>query len=204
MILSHFWGLITKPANEWISIRKNPTGLIQLYLGQIVWLAALPALCTYIGTTMVGWSVPGSTQVVKLTSASALWMATLAWLAMIAGVAVMSWFMRWMSENFNSNPTLTDCTAFTCYTAYPLFLTGICGLYPSLWLAIIAGTVAMSATAYLLYSGLHVFMKIPQEQGFIYASSILCIGLVVLVSMMIITVLFWGMGVGPEYIQSLD
>ncbi len=201
MILSHFWGLLTEPDNEWISIRKNPPGLIQLYLGQIIWLAALPAICTYIGTTMVGWSLPGSTNVVRLTPESALWMSILAWMAMICGVAVISWFIHWMSSNFNSDPTLTDCTAFTCYTAYPLFLIGICGLYPSLWLAIIAGTVAVSATAYLLYSGLHVFMKIPKEQGFIYASSVLCIGLVVLVSIMITTVIFWGMGVGPEYVQ---
>ncbi|WBA80315.1 Yip1 family protein [Endozoicomonas sp. GU-1] len=202
MILSHFWGLLTEPDNEWVSIRKNPLGLIQLYLGQIIWLAALPAICTYIGTTMAGWSLPGSTNVVRLTPESALWMSILAWLAMVCGVAVMSWFIHWMSGNFNSDPSLADCTAFTCYTAYPLFLIGICGLYPSLWLAIIAGTVAVSATAYLLYSGLHIFMKIPQEQGFIYASSVLCIGLVVLVAIMITTVIFWGMGIGPEYVQS--
>ena len=30
---------------------------------------------------------------------------------------------------------------------------------------------------------------------------LLCIGLVVLVSIMITTVIFWGMGVGPEYVQ---
>lgn len=202
MILSHLWGLLTEPDNEWINIRKNPPGLIKLYLGQIIWLAALPAVCTYIGTTMAGWSLPGSTKVVRLTPESALWMSLLAWMAMVCGVAVISWFIHWMSHNFNSDPSLTDCTAFTCYTAYPLFLTGICGLYPSLWLAIIAGTAAVSATAYLLYSGLPVFMKIPREQGFIYASSVLCIGLVVLVSIMITTVIFWGMGIGPEYVQS--
>ncbi|WP_095210638.1 Yip1 family protein [Endozoicomonas ascidiicola] len=202
MILSHFWGLLTEPDHEWNSIRKNPPGLLQLYLGQIIWLAALPAISTYIGTTMVGWSLPGNDDVVRLTSDSALWMALLAWLATISGVAVMSWFMQWMSSNFNSNPSLTDCTAFTCYTAYPLFLIGLSGLYPSLWVAICAGTAAVSATAYLLYSGLHIFMKIPKEQGFIYASSILCIGLVVLVSIMITTVIFWGMGIGPEYVQS--
>ncbi|WP_257264286.1 Yip1 family protein [Endozoicomonas sp. ONNA2] len=201
MILSHFWGLLTEPDTEWVSIRKHPTGLLRLYLGQIIWLAALPAICTYIGTTMVGWSLPGSHKVVRLTPQSALWMSILAWMAMVCGVAVMSWFIQWMSKNFNSDPSLTDCTAFSCYTAYPLFLIGICGLYPSLWLAIIAGTVAVSATAYLLYSGLHIFMKIPAEQGFIYASSVLCIGLVVLVAMMITTVIFWGMGIGPEYVQ---
>ena len=201
MILSHFWGLITEPDSQWSHLRESSHGLIRLYLGQIIWIAALPAVCTYIGTTRVGWSLPGSDQVVRLTPDSAAWMAGLAWLAIIAGVMVMSWFMRWLSTNFDSTPSLTDCTAFTMYTAVPLFIAGLFGLYPSIWLAIMAGILASSGTAYLLYSGLPIFMKIPKEQGFIYSSSVLCIGLVVLVSIMITTVIFWGMGVGPEYIQ---
>lgn len=201
MILSHFRGLITEPDAEWNTLRQTSPGLLRLYLGQIIWMAALPAICTYVGTTYMGWTLPGSEQVVKLTSSSAMSMAFLAWMATVAGVVVMSWFVHWLSANFDSTPTLTECTAFTTYTAYPLFLAGLFGLYPSIWLAILAGTVASSATAYLLYTGLPSFMKIPKEQGFIYASSILCIGLVVLVSIMITTVLFWGMGVGPEYVQ---
>ncbi len=203
MILSHFWGLITEPDSEWSNIRNTPSGLLQLYLGQIIWLAALPALCTYIGTTRIGWSLPGSDHIVRLTSESATAMALLAWLAIIVGVATMGWFIHWMSGNFGSNPTLADCNAFSGYIAFPLFVAGICGLYPSIWLTICAGTIGAAASAYMLFKGLPVFMKIPPERAFIYANSILCIGLVVLVSMMITTVIFWGMGIGPEYVQVL-
>ena len=201
MAHSRFWGLITNPDHEWTNLRQNPPTLTHLYFGRVIWLATLPALFTYLGTTVNGWSLPGSLQVVRLTPESALWMAALAWLTMVVAVGVMSGFVHWLSRNFNSNPTLTQCTAFTCYTAYPLFLAGIAGWYPSLWLAMIAGTAAISATAWLLYRGLAIFMGIPKEQGFIYASSILCIGLVVLVSIIAITVLFWGLGIGPEYLS---
>src|SRR6187431_2944396 len=47
-------------------------------------------------------------------------------------------------------------------------------------------------TVYLLYSGLHIFMKIPEDEGFVYASSILTIGLVMFVALMAITVLIWS------------
>jgi len=201
MAHSRFWGLLTNPDNEWANLRHNPPSLTYLYFARVIWLAALPALFTYLGTTMNGWSLPGSTQVVRLTPESALWMAAMAWLVMVVAVAVMSGFVHWLSSNFNSDPTLTECTAFTCYTAYPLFLAGIAGWYPSLWSTMLAGTVAISATAWLLYRGLAIFMGIPKEQGFIYASSILCIGLVVLVGIIATTVLFWGMGVGPEYLS---
>lgn len=201
MMLSHFWGLLTHPHQEWAAIREHPPGIIRLYLGQVMWLAALPALCTFIGTTRVGWSLPGNDQIVKLTEGSAIAMAVLAWLAIMAGVAIMGAFIQWMGETFGSKPSLEQCIAFSCYCAAPLFLAGLCGLYPSIWLAIVAGTIAASASAWLLYSGLPTFMQIPKEQGFVYASSVLCIGLVILVSIMITTVIFWGMGVGPEYIQ---
>ncbi|MGI9278409.1 MAG: Yip1 family protein [Endozoicomonas sp.] len=201
MILSHFWGLLFHPDEEWTSIREHPPGIIRLYLGQVIWLAALPAICTYLGTTRTGWSLPGSDQVVKLTETSAAAMAIFAWLAILAGVAIMGAFIQWMAETFGSKPSLTQSVAFSCYTAAPLFLAGFCGLYPSIWLTIVAGTIASSCSAWLLYSGLPTFMQIPREQGFVYASSVLCIGLVVLVSIMITTVIFWGMGVGPEYIQ---
>lgn len=203
MILSHFWGLITHPEEEWTEIREHPPGIIRLYLTQIVWLAALPAVCTYYGTTQTGWSLPGSEHVVRLTEASAFTMALFAWLAILAGLGVMGTFIQWMSETFGSKPTLAQSIAFSCYTAFPLFLAGLCGLSPSIWLTIVAGTIGASWSAYLLYSGLPTFMQIPKEQGFIYASSVLCIGLVILVSLMITTVILWSMGAGPEYVQVL-
>lgn len=204
MILSHVWKLITAPEIGWAIIRNNPRGMVHLYLGQIIWLAAIPALATYYGTTAVGWSLPGRQDVVRLTPESAAWMAGLAWLAMIAGVGIMGWAVQWMSQTFGSKPSLLQSTAFSSYTAMPLFLAGICGLYPSLWLVLLAGTLATSASAWLLYTGLAPFMKIPKEQGFIYASAILCIGLVILVALMITTVIFWGMGMGPEYLTAID
>ena len=204
MILSHLRGLLTHPDKEWSAIREHPPGIIKLYLTQVIWLAALPTACTYYGTTQVGWSLPGSEHVVQLTTSSAMIMAAFAWLAILAGIAVMGAFIQWMGETFGSKPTLSQSIAFSYYTAFPLFLAGLCGLAPSIWLTIVAGTVATSCSAYLLYSGLPPFMKIPEEQGFMYASSVLCIGLVLLVFLMITTVIVWSMGGGPEYIQVMQ
>jgi hypothetical protein len=42
-------------------------------------------------------------------------------------------------------------------------------------------------------------MNIPSDEGFLFSSSVLAVGLVVLVSMMALSVILWGMGVGPVY-----
>ncbi|MNE32752.1 Inner membrane protein YohC [compost metagenome] len=61
------------------------------------------------------------------------------------------------------------------------------------------GTLAVCYTAYLLYVGIPAFMNIPKDEGFMFSSSVLAVGLVVLVAMMAISVVLWGFGVGPVY-----
>jgi hypothetical protein len=63
----------------------------------------------------------------------------------------------------------------------------------------LVGIAAVFYTVYLLYMGIPIFMKIPEDEGFIYSSSILTIGLVMFVSIMAITVLIWSFGFGPAY-----
>jgi hypothetical protein len=73
-------------------------------------------------------------------------------------------------------------------------------LYPNVILFMVVGIAAIFYTAYLLYAGIPIFMGISDEEGFVYASSVLTVGLVMLVALMAITVLVWSFGFGPEYV----
>ena len=193
-------GLFTNPDRAWRTIKGEETVIGPLYLVHVLALAAIPAVSAYIGTTQIGWTI-GTLEPVKLTQASALQMTVLTWLAMLAGVAVMGAFIHWMSRTYDSSPTLSDCVVFAAYTATPLFVAGLAALYPNLWLAMIVGPAAICYTAYLLYQGIPIFMGISQEEGFLFSSSILAVGLVVLVGMMATAVIFWGLGMGPIYLR---
>ena len=193
-------GLLTNPDKAWRTIKLEDSSLKPLYLGHILVLAAIPAISAYIGTSQVGWTI-GTLEPVKLTQASALQMTVLTWLAMLAGVAIMGAFIHWMSRTYDSSPTLSECLIFAAYTATPLFIGGLAALYPNLWLAMFVGTLAICYTTYLLYQGIPIFMNIPSEEGFLFSSSILAVGLVVLVGMMATAVIFWGLGVGPIYLR---
>ncbi|HBP1271764.1 TPA: YIP1 family protein [Pseudomonas aeruginosa] len=67
------------------------------------------------------------------------------------------------------------------------------------YLAMLAGVAAISYTVYLLYVGIPTFMNIHKDEGFLFSSSVLAVGLVVLVAMIALSVILWGSGVGPEY-----
>jgi hypothetical protein len=104
-----------------------------------------------------------------------------------------------MARNFGAEPTLDKCVVTAAYIATPLFLVGVTALYPVLWVNMLAGLVALGYTVYLLYTGIPIVMEIAQEQGFLFASSLLTVGLVMLVGMLAITVLLWGFGFGPAF-----
>ena len=197
-MIHHVWGLFTHPDQEWQDIRGEEESISHMYLTQVLILAAIPVISAYIGTTQVGW-VLGNAGPVKLTAASAIQLTIMTYIAMLAGVAVMGAFIHWMARTYDASPSLTQCIVFAAYTATPLFIGGLAALYPHLWLGMIIGTAAICYTVYLLYVGIPTFMNIPKDEGFLFSSSVLAVGLVVLVAMMALSVILWGSGVGPEY-----
>jgi len=199
-MISHVAGLFAHPQQEWREIRDTPEGVPHLYFAHVLFLALIPPVSLYIGTTRIGWTI-GNGAPVMLTESSALVMSVMTYLALLAGVAIMGAFIDWMSRTYDSAPGLARCIVFAAYTATPLFIAGLCALFPNVMLIMLVGLGAISYTTYLLYTGIPIFMKIPEDEGFIYSSSILTIGLVMLVSLMAITVLIWSFGFGPVYIR---
>ncbi|MDH1263366.1 MULTISPECIES: Yip1 family protein [unclassified Pseudomonas] len=197
-MIHHVWGLFTHPDQEWQEIRGEEESISHMYLTHVLILAAIPAVSAFIGTTQVGWAI-GDRTPVMLTESSAMQMTIMSYLAMLAGVAVMGAFIHWMARTYDASPNLTQCVVFAAYTATPLFIGGLAALYPHLWLAMAVGTVAICYTVYLLYVGIPTFMNIPEDEGFMFSSSVLAVGLVVLVAMIATSVILWGLGVGPVY-----
>lgn len=199
-MIHHVLGLFTHPDQEWKQIRGEEESISHMYLTHTLILAAIPAVSAFIGTTQFSWVI-GGRAAVMLTLQSALWMSVMSYLAMLLGVAIMGAFIHWMARTYDATPSLAQCIAFATYTATPLFVGGLVALYPHVWLGMVVGIAAVSYTVYLLYVGLPTFMGIPDDEGFLFSSSVLAVGLVVLVAIMAATVMIWGMGVGPVYIS---
>ena len=198
-MLNHVVGLFTHPDQEWRQIRGDAQESIgHMYLTHTLILAAIPAVSAFIGTTQLGWVIANNGPVM-LTVESALWMTLMSYLSMLAGVGVMAAFIHWMARTYDALPSMARCVAFTTYTATPLFIGGLAALYPHLWFGMLVGIAAICYTVYLLYIGMPTFMNIDPDEGFLFSSSVLAVGLVVLVSILAFTVIVWGMGVGPEY-----
>jgi len=197
-MISHVAGLFTHPQQEWKEIRDTEESVSHIYFAHVLFLALIPPVSMFIGTTKIGWII-GNGAAVKLTESSAMIMSVLMYFALLVGVGIIGAFIDWMSRTYDSAPGLGRCIVFAAYTATPLFVAGLCALYPNVVLVMLVGIGAVFYTVFLLYTGIPIFMKIPEDEGFVYASSILTIGLVMFVALMAITVLIWSFGFGPAY-----
>lgn len=197
-MFQHLFGVIYHPKAEWQQIREEKYTWVDCYKNDLVWLAAIPPLCMFIGTTQMGWSISGG-EYVKLTVASALPISIAFYFALLLGVYVMAKSVHWMEKTYGADASFDRCMVLTTYTSTPLFMAGFAGLWPVLWFVVFAGLLAVAYTIYLLYNGVETVMEIPEEQAFMFGTSILTVGLVVLVGMIVTTVVLWGMGMMPVF-----
>lgn len=199
MILNHIWGLYAHPKEEWHVIEKRHESL-SYSLMHILTVALIPAICCFYAAAYIGWTI-GVGDPIKISVESARIMAVSMYFALVFGVFALAYLIQWMSKTFDSKPDYVQALELAAYTATPLFMVGITALFPVLWFVALAGLAAVVYSIYLLYSGVPIMMNIPEEKGFIYSSSVVTCGLVLLVALMGLTAMMWTMGFGPEFVS---
>ena len=199
MILNHLWGIYAHPKEEWHTIDERHESYFYA-LSHICIIALIPSIVGYYSAAHIGWSI-GVGDVIKLTQESALVMAVGMYFGLVAGVIALAILAHELAKAFDSSPTYTQSLELAAYTATPLFMVGFAALYPVLWFVMAVGLVGLSYSVYLLYSGVPIMMHIPEEKGFIYSSSVVTCGLVLLVILMATSVILWSAGMGPVYVH---
>ncbi len=199
MILNHIWGLYAHPKEEWQTIEKRHESLVYSIV-HILTIALIPAICSYYAAAHIGWTI-GAGDPIKIPESSAIAMSVAMYAGLIAGVFALAYLVQWMAQTFDASPDFTQSLELAAYTATPLLMVGLTALYPVLWFVALAGLAGLAYSIYLLYSGIPIMMDIPEEKGFIYASSIVTCGLVLLVALMAVSAIMFGMGFGTEYIS---
>ena len=165
MFIHHMVGMFHHPKEEWGSIHKERYSIAHVFMAQISILAAIPAVCMFIGTTQIGWSLTGN-DFVKLTVGSALSAAVAFYFACWVAVAFIAYSIHWMEKTYGGHVDMNECLILTTFTATPLFMSGLAGLYPMLWFNVLVGLAALCYSVYLLYVGVPVIMEIPEDRAF--------------------------------------
>lgn len=197
-MIANIFGLIFSPKQRWQSIADRRQFSLASALIYILILAILPCASFYYGTTEIGWTV-GDGEPIRLTKASAQKMLVLFYLTMIVSICIIGYMIHWMADTYGAESTVATGIAIAGFAATPLFIAGAVGITPIFWLSLLISIVAVCDAVYLLYLGIPIVFKIPEERGFLFASAVVAVCLVILMVIMGGSVILWDMGAAPDF-----
>lgn len=188
----HFFGLFSTPRNEWQSIRDEKNDLVQLSLTRLIFFAAIPAVSFLIGLSYVGWSFTGA-EFTKIAMNSAFLMAVVFYGLIIAATLLMAYFTFITERSVAEEASFERCLMFVAYTATPMYLAGLIGFIPIVWLCILVLVVAIHYSLYLLYIGIPIYMDIPEGKSFMIVTTIITAGLCMMLCFVIAVLIIMNM-----------
>lgn len=178
MFFNHFWNLVYRPKATWRLVRKQKYGLRHSYFTQLSWMAAVPSLSFYIGTTQMGWSIGGNAYR-TLAHDTALNLSIALYVSIIVFVTLLALITYLVSRVYGARTTYRNCMVLATFVVSPMLGAGIVALLPVIWFDAIVLLLAMVVTLYLLFTGVPVMMKISQERGLLFSFALVTVAFMV-------------------------
>jgi hypothetical protein len=184
-LLHRVKNILLTPKTEWPVIEKEGGTIGDVYARYVVFLAAIPAVASFIGFAVFGMSMLGIN--VRLPVGTALASAVASYVMTLAIVYVLSLVANALAPKFGGQKNHFNAFKLIAYAYTASFVVGILMLIPSLGtLAILGGLYSL----YLLYVGLPVMMKHPEEKNLPYFIVLFLCGIVASVVLAALTSCF--------------
>ncbi len=167
--------ILLSPKTEWPTIAGETTDVKTLYTSYVMILAAIPAVAGFIGYSIVGASIP-TVGSYRVPIGSGLAGAIVQYGLSLVGVYVMALIIDALAPSFGGEKNLNQALKTTAYSYTAAWVASIFLIIPGLGILYIVGVYSF----YLLYLGLPVTMKAPQEKAVGYTAVAVICGIVLM------------------------
>lgn len=171
--------LILQPRQEWQLIEAEPHTVQDLYTGYVMILAAIPAVCGFIGYSIVGAGAWGATTRMPIGAGVAY--AVVGYLLSLGWVYILALIIEAFAPKFEGKKDFDQALKVAAYMPTPAFIAGAFSVIPAL---AIIGSLLSLYSLYLLFVGLPILMKTPEDKAIPY----FC---VVILAVIMVTVVFY-------------
>jgi Yip1 domain len=172
-LIARVKAILLQPKDEWPKIDAEPATISGIYSNYVVYLVAVPVLCTLIGSLVFGHGFAGITYRPSFFGAVAT--AVVQYGLQLAGVYVFALIIEALAPRFGGNKDRVSAFKLAAYSATASWLAGAFSLIPALGVLSILGLYSL----YLLYTGVPILMKVPADKAFSYTAAIIVIGIVI-------------------------
>jgi hypothetical protein len=168
--------LIVQPRHEWQVIDAEPQTVQGLYTRYVMILSAIPAICGFIGFSLVGVGVIGATYRMPMAAGAAH--LVVGYVMSLGGVYLLALAIDALAPNFGGQKSFIQALKVAAFSPTPLWLAGVFSVIPSLW---IIGVLLSFYSLYLLHVALPILMKAPEDKAIPYIVVVIMAAIVLVV-----------------------
>lgn len=171
-LLQRVLDILMRPRDTWLQIDAEDGNPARIYLGYLVFLAAIPAVAGFIGYSLIGVGAFGIT--VRVPVVQGLVSMVVGYVLSLAMVYVLALIANMLAPRFQAQQDMGSAFKLVAYASTAGMLGGVFSILPSLAML---GLLAALYSVYLIYSGIPVLMKAPQEKTVGYTAALVVCGI---------------------------
>lgn len=171
-LLQRVLDILMRPRDTWLQIDAEDGNPARIYLGYLVFLAAIPAVAGFIGYSLIGVGAFGIS--VRVPVVQGLVSMVVGYVLSLAMVYVLALIANMLAPRFQAQQDMGSAFKLVAYASTAGMLGGVFSILPSLAML---GLLAALYSVYLLYSGIPVLMKAPQEKAVGYTAALVVCGI---------------------------
>jgi len=191
--------ILLKPKDTWAQIDAESATVGSIYKEYLIILAAIPALAMFIGTSFIGVGIFGFSYHVPVVPGIVAMIMRYVLSLVIA--YVMALIVDALAPSFGGTKNTLNAFKVVAFASTAAYVAGVLNILPSLSML---GLLAGLYSAYLVYLGLPVLMKCPEDKAIGYTAVVIVIGIVTSVVMGLVAgaVTTFGAGVSGGFAHS--
>jgi len=173
-LIERVQSILLKPKQTWPVIAEEGGDTASIFTGYVMILAAIPAVCGFIGLSLIGvggfgvsYRVPILTGVVQMI---------VSYLLSLAMVFVLALIVNGLAPTFAGTKDSLRAVKLVAYGCTAIWISGIFSLLPMI---AILGVLLGLYSIYLIYTGIAVMMRCPPEKAGAYTAVVIVCAIVV-------------------------
>ena len=181
--------ILLTPKQAWPVIDAEPATVASIYKEWLVIMAAIPAVCGFIGMSLIGVGAFGYSYRTPLVGG--LVAAVFGYVLSLVMAYVMALVVDALAPSFGGTKNPVGAMKVMAYGATAVYVAGLLKLLPALSLL---GIIAAFYSVYLIHLGLQAVMKSPQDKAVGYTAVVVVIFIVATIIVGTISAMFVGFG----------
>jgi hypothetical protein len=175
-------GILLQPKSEWLVIERESGDAGSLFPNYVCILAAIPVVCSFIGTSIIGLGP------FRIGIVSGLIHAVVIYVLTLVGVFVVAYVIDYLAGVFGGRKDLGNAMKVSAYAPTAAWLAGVFNIIPAISFLGLLGLYSL----YLLHTGIAALMKPAAGKELIYTIAVLvCVIVIqVLIFFVIIRTIF--------------